>query len=40
MENIIELIQFSQVIFMFYLFYVLIDIKSKKIEILSFSLIL
>lgn len=39
MESIIELIQFTQVIFLLYLFYAIIDIKSTRIEIFTFGLL-
>lgn len=40
MENIISIVQFWQVLFMIYLFYEIIDLKSTKKEIFVFWLLL
>lgn len=39
MESVIEVIQFTQVIFLLYLLYAIIDIKSTKTEIFIFWLL-
>lgn len=40
MENVISIVQFWQVLFMIYLFYEIIDLKSTKKEIFVFWLLL
>lgn len=39
MESIIEVIQFTQVIFLLYLFYAIIDKKSSRSEVFTFWLL-
>lgn len=39
MESVIEVIQFTQVVFLLYLLYAIIDIKSTKTEIFTFGLL-